>query len=111
MARKAGLSLVGTACVLAVLLPIVLGFLRGAAGDDWPGQGDPPEFLVQCVGHRYWMILSVVPALVCGLLLLGRPPCRWLLVTVGYLLLLIPVGVIFGCLLLLLRELYTFQPL
>lgn len=102
--------MVGGSAVIGLLSWLALHLLAPIAEEKAGGPEIPP-LVLQCVALRAWMPLMALPALLCGIALLRvrRRPLRFVLL--GTAALLLPFVIILYCFIMLLAQLYTYQPL
>jgi hypothetical protein len=111
MARKAALSIIITSVAVALLGPFILGRFAGTI-EQRAGRDESIPALAQfCIDRPFAISALVVPACIVGLILWTNPPGRWLLMLLGYALLLIPFGMLLYSVIMLLAGLYSPQPL
>ncbi|UCD75064.1 MAG: hypothetical protein JSV91_14920 [Phycisphaerales bacterium] len=110
--RVAGVALVVSSFVLAVLGYFILHLLEAMLekrGPDYPPPSNPVLF---CIEQPWWILLAALPAMLCGFFLLRhKPGGRSAWIALGILLLLIPLAMILGCFLAVIAPLYQMQPL
>jgi hypothetical protein len=111
MSRKAGASMILTSIVFAVAGPFILGFFSNAIESGEIGGVEAPPQLIWFIAHRFWYGLLALPAFLCGVNLLRNPRGRWLFVTLGYLLMFLPLALILYLMYLIISPLYQMQEL
>jgi hypothetical protein len=91
--------------------PFILGRFAGTI-EQRAGRDESIPALAQfCIDRPFAISALVVPACIVGLILWTNPPGRWLLMLLGYALLLIPFGMLLYSVIMLLAGLYSPQPL
>jgi hypothetical protein len=110
LARTYGLYVVCGSVVIGLLSWLALHLLAPIVEEKASGAEIPP-LVLQCVAHRGWMPLLALPALLCGIALLRVRHRALGFVLLGTAALLLPFVIILYCFIMLLAQLYTYQPL
>ena len=110
LARGYGVYVIGASLVIAFLTWLALHMLAPVAADR-SGSGEIPPFVLWCVAARPWMPLLSLPALLCGIALLRMKRHSLPFVVLGTAALLLPLIITLYCFIMLLAQMYTYQPL
>jgi hypothetical protein len=110
LARGYGVYVIVASIIIAFLTWLALHMLAPVAADR-SGSGEIPPFVLWCVAARGWMPLLSLPALLCGLALLRLRRRSLPFIVLGTAALLLPLAITLYCFIMLLAQLYTYQPL
>lgn len=110
LARGYGVYVIVASVIIAFLTWLALHMLAPIA-QERSGSGEIPPFVLWCVAARGWMPLLALPALLCGLALLRMKRHSLPFAVLGTAALLLPLIVTLYCFIMLLAQMYTYQPL